>query len=72
MLLVLNQVFVAMYLFELLYRAELSYVAVAHHVGSVVIAQTAVTISLQWRHQQDATIEFILCYVWGMCRVEDV
>lgn len=66
MLLVLNQVFVAMYIFELIFRAALSPIAVLHHIGSVVIASTAVAISLNWENQQDATIEFILCYVWGM------
>ncbi|USP74127.1 hypothetical protein yc1106_01401 [Curvularia clavata] len=65
-LLVINQVFVAMYIFELIFRATLSPVAVAHHIGAVVIAATAVAISLNWQHQQDATIEFLLCYVWGM------
>jgi hypothetical protein len=64
-LLVLNQVFVAMYIFELIFRTKLSPVAVMHHIGSVTIAATAVAISLDWEHQQDATIEFILCYVWG-------
>jgi hypothetical protein len=64
-LLVLNQVFIAMYLFELIFRAKLSYVAVAHHIGSVTIAATAVAISLNWKHQRDATLEFILCYLWG-------
>lgn len=64
-LLVLNQVFIAMYLFELIFRAKLSYVAVLHHIGSVTIAASAVAISLNWRHQRDAVIEFMLCYVWG-------
>lgn len=54
-----------MYLFELIYRAHLSYVAVAHHIGSCVIASAAVAISLNWEHQHDATIEFMLCLVWG-------
>ncbi|KAH7385862.1 hypothetical protein BKA66DRAFT_77351 [Pyrenochaeta sp. MPI-SDFR-AT-0127] len=65
-LLVINQVFIAMYLFELIFREKLSCVAVLHHIGSVTIAASAVTISLDWKHQHDATIEFILCYVWGM------
>lgn len=64
-LLVINQVFVAMYIFELIFRATLSPVAVAHHIGAVTIAATAVAISLNWEHRQDATIEFLLCYVWG-------
>lgn len=64
-LIVLDQIFIAMYIFELFYRAKLSPVAVAHHIGAVVIAQSAVAISLNWQHEQDATIEFILCFVWG-------
>lgn len=55
-----------MYIFELLYRAKLSYVAVMHHIGAIVIAQSAVAMSLNWEHERDATIEFILCFVWGM------
>lgn len=54
-----------MYIFELIFREKLSYVAVLHHIGSVTIAASAVAISLNWEHQRDATIEFILCYVWG-------
>jgi hypothetical protein len=54
-----------MYIFELIFRTQLSPVAVLHHIGSVTIAATAVAISLDWEHQRDATIEFILCYVWG-------
>ncbi|KAL5119911.1 hypothetical protein ACEQ8H_002273 [Pleosporales sp. CAS-2024a] len=65
-LLVLNQVFIAMYLFELIFRQKLSPVAVAHHIGSVIIAAVSVAISLEWQHQRDATIEFMLCYLWGM------
>ncbi|KAH7380560.1 hypothetical protein DE146DRAFT_302984 [Phaeosphaeria sp. MPI-PUGE-AT-0046c] len=64
-LLVDNQIFVAMYLFELIFRAQLSPVAVAHHVGSVIIAAAAVAISLDWEHHTDATLEFLLCLLWG-------
>lgn len=65
MLLVLTQLFVAMYLFELFYRKTLSPVAVLHHVGAVTIAQAAVVLSLDLSHEADATIEFVLCLVWG-------
>ncbi|KAH6616841.1 hypothetical protein C7974DRAFT_53365 [Boeremia exigua] len=64
-LIVVNQLFIAMYIFELLFRAKLSPIAVLHHIGAVVIAQSAVAISLNWEHERDATIEFILCFVWG-------
>lgn len=65
MLLVLNQVFIAMYLFELVFREKLSPVAVAHHIGSVTIAAVAVVLAVDWRRHPDATLEFILCYLWG-------
>jgi hypothetical protein len=54
-----------MYAFELTYRAKLSPVAVAHHIGAISIAAIAVAISLGWKHQRDATLEFILCLFWG-------
>jgi len=64
-LLVLTQLFVAMYVFELFYRKTLSPVAVLHHVGAVIIAQAAVVLSLNLDHEQDATIEFVMVLVWG-------
>ncbi|PSN71415.1 hypothetical protein BS50DRAFT_608307 [Corynespora cassiicola Philippines] len=64
-LIIVNQIFIAMYIFELFFRAKLSPVAVCHHVGAVMIAQSAVAIGLNWEHERDATIEFILCFVWG-------
>jgi hypothetical protein len=54
-----------MYIFELIFRAKLSYVAVAHHVGSVLMAAATIAISVDWKHQPDATLEFILCCLWG-------
>ncbi|KAF2404725.1 hypothetical protein EJ06DRAFT_487711 [Trichodelitschia bisporula] len=65
LLIVLTQLFVAMYVFELFYRKTLSPVAVMHHVGAVIIAQSAVVLSLDLEHERDATIEFVLCLVWG-------
>jgi len=67
-LLVLTQLFVAMYVFELFYRKTLSPVAVLHHVGAVIIAQAAVVLSLNLDHEQDATIEFVMVLVWGKHR----
>lgn len=54
-----------MYVFELMFRAKLSPVAVAHHMGSVIIAAVAVAYSYNWKAHPDATLEFILCYLWG-------
>lgn len=65
LLLILTQLFCSMYIFELLFRAKISPVSVAHHIGAIVIAQTGTVLSLDLNHQRDATIEFMLCLVWG-------
>lgn len=65
MLLVVAQLLIGMYIFELLYRVKLSPVAVAHHVGTIIIGQCAIAISLKLAREPDADIEFILCTVWG-------
>jgi len=64
MLLISSQLLVAMYIFETIYRKKLSPVACLHHVGTILVAQSAVTISI-YGHK-DADFEFILCCVWGM------
>ncbi|KAJ5761067.1 hypothetical protein N7520_008223 [Penicillium odoratum] len=64
-LVVAAQILIAMYISELIYRAKLSPVAVAHHVGTILIGQSAIAISLRLAREPDADIEFILCTVWG-------
>jgi len=64
-LIVCTQIFVATYVFELLYRVKISPVSIFHHVGTIVIGQSAVAISLNYGHERDADIEFILCTIWG-------
>jgi len=64
-LIIAAQMLIAMYVFELFYRPKISPVSVAHHVGSVLIGQSAIAISLNLVSERDATIEFILCTVWG-------
>jgi hypothetical protein len=54
---------VAMFIFELIYRVKVSPVSVAHHIGSILVAQAAITISING--DRDASIEFVLCTVWG-------
>ncbi|KAJ6141323.1 hypothetical protein N7470_010219 [Penicillium chermesinum] len=56
---------IAIYVFELLYRVKLSPVAVLHHVGTIIIGQTSLAISLQLTREPDADIEFVLCTIWG-------
>lgn len=64
-LVVCSQLFVSMYVFELFYRPKISPISSLHHIGAIIIAQSAVAISLDFKHEKDATIEFILCFVWG-------
>lgn len=63
-MIVCSQLFTVMYVFELFYRVNVSPISAAHHVGAIIIAQTAVAISLNFSHEQDAVIEFIMCFVW--------
>lgn len=64
-LIVAAQLLIAMYIFELFYRVKLSAGAVMHHIGTIIIGQSAIAISLRLTHEPDADIEFILCTVWG-------
>jgi hypothetical protein len=64
-LVVIAQMLIGMYVFELIYRAKLSPVAVSHHIGTIIIGQSAIAISLKLAREPDADIEFILCTVWG-------
>jgi hypothetical protein len=65
MLLVLTQLFVALYVFELLIRKAPSPIAVMHHAGAIIIAQSAVVLSLRLEKESNATMEFVLCLVWA-------
>ncbi|CZR64517.1 uncharacterized protein PAC_14415 [Phialocephala subalpina] len=64
-LIVAAQMLIAMYVFELFYRPKISPVSVGHHIGTILIGQSAIAISLNLVRERDATIEFILCTVWG-------
>ncbi|KAH8802921.1 hypothetical protein F5884DRAFT_824006 [Xylogone sp. PMI_703] len=64
-LVVVAQMLIGMYVFELIYRTKLSPVAVLHHTGTIIIGQSAIAISLRLSHEKDADVEFLLCTVWG-------
>jgi hypothetical protein len=64
-LLIVAQMLIAMYVFELFYRSKISPVSVGHHIGTIMIGQSAIAISLNLVKERDATIEFMLCTVWG-------
>ncbi|KDQ07950.1 hypothetical protein BOTBODRAFT_38386 [Botryobasidium botryosum FD-172 SS1] len=65
MLLICAHMLVAMYIFELIYRTNVSPIGVLHHVGTIIIGQTAIVLTLNLIGESDATIEFLLCTVWG-------
>ncbi|KAF3208472.1 hypothetical protein TWF192_001801 [Orbilia oligospora] len=63
LLVVSSQLLVGMYIFELIYRVKISVVSALHHLGTILVAQCSVAISV-YGHK-DARNEFILCCVWG-------
>ncbi|KAF2758094.1 hypothetical protein EJ05DRAFT_510924 [Pseudovirgaria hyperparasitica] len=63
---VLNHLFCAMYIFELFFRAKLSPVAIMHHIGAIVIAQSAIAVTVATEHAQDGVLDFLLCIIWGI------
>ncbi|KDQ08022.1 hypothetical protein BOTBODRAFT_59576 [Botryobasidium botryosum FD-172 SS1] len=65
LLVVAAHMVVGMYIFELIYRNNVSPIGVLHHAGTILIGQTAIVLSLHIEHERDATIEFLLCIVWG-------
>lgn len=65
-MIVCSQLFTAMYIFELYFRRTISVISAAHHIGAILITQSAVAIGLNFHHEKDATFEFVLCFVWGM------
>ena len=64
-LVVCAQILVGMYIFELIYRVKISPISTMHHIGAILVTQSAIAISLDLAREPDATVEFILCTVWG-------
>jgi len=62
-LIICAQLLIGMFIFELIYRTKISPVSVVHHMGSILVGQAAIAISI--RMDKDASIEFVLCTVWG-------
>jgi len=63
LLLIAAQMLTGMFIFELIYRVNISPVSVAHHIGSILVAQAAIAINIHG--DPESSIEFILCTVWG-------
>lgn len=66
LLLCVFEVFTSMYIFELFYREKVSYISAAHHIGAIIITQTATVLFHDPKHRRDAELEFILCLLWGI------
>lgn len=62
-LIICAQILIGMFIFGLIYRTKISPVSVVHHMGSILVGQAAITISI--RLDKDASVEFVLCTVWG-------
>jgi hypothetical protein len=63
LLIIAAQMLTGMFIFELIYRVKVSPVSVGHHIGSIMVAQAAITLSVQGA--PESSIEFMLCTVWG-------
>ncbi|PMD61072.1 uncharacterized protein K444DRAFT_719080 [Hyaloscypha bicolor E] len=59
-LVVAAHMLVGMYAFELFYRDRISPVSVLHHIGTIIIAETSIALSLGKIQESDAGIEFML------------
>lgn len=64
-LLCVFEIFTSMYIFELFYREKVSYISAAHHIGAIIITQTATVLFQDPKHRRDAELEFMLCLLWG-------
>ncbi|RGP58961.1 hypothetical protein FSPOR_11670 [Fusarium sporotrichioides] len=65
-LLVSTEIYCAYYLFEMCFRTKFaSYISIAHHIGLLVIAQTALSLFADPKKNHEATLEFYMCMVWG-------
>jgi hypothetical protein len=63
----LSQIYSAYYLFELCFRtAFASVISIMHHIGLLIIVQTALALFANLQRHPEATMEFYMCMVWGM------
>lgn len=62
-LVIITNMLIAIYVFELFYREKISVVSVLHHAGTIMIGESAIALSLNL--EKDSSIEFIMILVWG-------
>ena len=65
-LLLTMHVFCGLYIHELIYRMSVSWVSMLHHIGTVVIGQTVITLTLREDHWNMMAWETKLCLLMGM------
>jgi hypothetical protein len=62
----LSQIYSAYYLFELCFRTRFaSAISIAHHIGLLIVIQTALALFGNLRKHPEAILEFYMCMVWG-------
>jgi hypothetical protein len=62
----LSQIYSAYYLFEFCFRTRFaSAISIAHHIGLLVVIQTALALFGDLRKHPEAILEFYMCMVWG-------
>jgi hypothetical protein len=67
-MLVLSQIYSAYYLFELCFRTRFaSFISIAHHIGLLIVIQTALALFGDLSKHPEAILEFYMCMVWGKC-----
>ncbi|KAK9772068.1 hypothetical protein AB5N19_11690 [Seiridium cardinale] len=66
-LLVISLLYSAYYLFEVIFRAKfISIIALAHHIGLLLVTQTALVLVADPLEHGNASAEFYMCMIWGM------
>lgn len=62
----LSHIYSAYYLFELCFRTRFaSAISIAHHIGLLIVIQTALALFGDLRKHPEAILEFYMCMVWG-------
>jgi hypothetical protein len=64
---ILSQIYSSYYLFEVCFRTRFaSAISIAHHIGLLIVIQTALGLFMDLRKNPEAVLEFYMCMVWGM------
>jgi len=56
----------SLYVHELLYRSQISFVSMLHHVGAVAVGQCAISLTISWRTEPNASMYFCMACIWGL------